>query len=104
MNLEKRKLLLEIAKEAEEETRELLAHFNSKELRERCPDSTERLKASCPEKFMGGPIFTMRSALKLRKDVLTVILRGFLNGKHDDEAKLLDEKLCAGVRGLLASH
>jgi hypothetical protein len=103
LSSEERFLLVKIAKKAEEETRELLAYFNSQELRERCPDNAERLKASCPEKFMGEPIFTMRSALKLRKDILTVTSRGFLNGGHD-EAKLLDEKLCAGVRGLLASY
>lgn len=103
-NLSKKEIgvLVKLSQKAEKEMHELLDYFNDEALRDKYPDKSERLKRSCPEKFLGGDIYNIRSALKLRKDLMTVVLRGLRNGEHE-EVVLLDEKLCAGVRSLLAS-
>ena len=97
------KVLVKLAQKAEKELHELLDNFNSESLRDKYPDVSERLKASCPQEFLGGDIYTMRSALKLRKDLITVVLRGLRNGDHD-EIVLLDEKISTSVKALLSAN
>lgn len=97
------KVLVKLAQKAEKELHELLDYFNAESLRDKYPDVSERLKASCPQEFLGGDIYTMRAALKLRKDVITVVSRGLRNGEYD-EVVLLDEKIATSTKGLLAAN
>jgi hypothetical protein len=96
-------VLVKLAQNAEKEIHELLDYFNGDNLTNKYPDLSERLKASCPEKFLGGDIYNIRSALKLRKDLITVALRGLRNGGHP-EIVLLNEKLCSLVKTLLSTN